>query len=116
MPRARRVPATRKRRKKVLKRAKGFYGGRRKLYKTAKETVVRGMAFATRDRKKRKGEFRGLWITRINAACRKNQMSYSKFVAGLKRAKVNLNRKALAEIAARNSSAFAQLVEIAKKG
>jgi len=114
MPRARRVPATRKRRKKYLKRAKGFFGGRRKLYKTAKETVTRAMAFSTRDRKKKKRDYRRLWITRINAACRKNSISYSQFISGLKRAKVSLNRKALAEIAARDRSAFKLLVELSK--
>lgn len=115
MPRARRAPARRRRRKKYLKRAKGFYGGRRKFYKTARETVHRALAFATRDRKKRKRFFRSLWIIRINAACRKNNISYSQFMAGLKRAKVALDRKSLAEIAARDGEIFRQLVDLAKK-
>ena len=115
MPRATRIPATRKRKKKFLKRAKGFWGGRHRLYRTARETVQRALAFATRDRKKKKRVFRGLWIIRINAACRKNGISYSKFTAGLKRAKINLNRKSLAEIAAQDSEAFKQLVDLAKK-
>jgi large subunit ribosomal protein L20 len=115
MPRARRIPASLKRRKKYLKRAKGFVGGRRKLYRTAKETVTRAMAFATRARKQKKRTFRNLWIIRINAACRKNGISYSKFVAGLKKGKIELNRKSLAEIAARDSGAFKELVALAKK-
>ena len=115
MPRATRTPATRKRKKKFLKRAKGFWGGRRKLYRTARETVQRALAFSTRDRKKKKRHFRTLWTIRINAACRKNGMSYSKFIAGLKRAKVTLDRKSLAELAARDGEAFKQLVELAKK-
>ena len=115
MPRAKRIPATRKRRKKVFKRAKGFFGGRRKLYRSAKETVIRAMAFATRDRKKMKRNFRNLWVIRINAACRQNGISYSKFISGLKKAKVELNRKSLAELAVRDGGAFKQLVELAKK-
>lgn len=115
MPRATRTPATRRRKKKFLKRAKGFFQGRRKLYRTARETVTRAMAFATRDRKKKKRNFRSLWIIRINAACKQNGISYSKFISGLKRAKVTLNRKSLAELAVREGQAFKQLVELAKK-
>ena len=115
MPRATRTPATRRRKKKFLKRAKGFWGGRHRLYRTARETVQRAMAFATRDRKKKKRVFRNLWVVRINAACRKNGTSYSKLIAGLKRAKIDLNRKSLAEIAARDSEAFKQLVDLVKK-
>ena len=115
MPRAKRVVATRKRKKKFLKRAKGFWGGRRKLYRTARETVQRALAFATRDRKKKKRTFRSLWIVRINAACRKNGISYSSFISGLNRAKVSLDRKSLAELAARDGEAFKQLVDLAKK-
>lgn len=115
MPRATRIPATRKRKKKFLKRAKGFFGGRRKLYRTARETVTRAMAFATRDRKKKKRAFRSLWTIRINAACRQNGISYSKFIAGLRRAKVELNRKSLAELAVRDGQAFQELVALAKK-
>ncbi len=115
MPRAKRIPATRRRKKKVFKRAKGFWGGRRKLYRTARETVTRAMAFATRDRKKKKRAFRSLWVVRINAACRQNGISYSKLIAGLKRAKVTLNRKSLSELAIHDGQAFKQLVELAKK-
>ena len=115
MPRATRTPATRRRKKKFLKRAKGFWGGRRKLYRTARETVQRALAFATRDRKKKKRVFRALWIIRINAACRKNGISYSKMIAGLKHSKIELNRKSLAEIAVRDPEAFKQLVDLAKK-
>ncbi|OGX04277.1 MAG: 50S ribosomal protein L20 [Omnitrophica bacterium RIFCSPLOWO2_12_FULL_50_11] len=115
MPRARRAPARRRRRKKYLKRAKGFRGGRRKFYKTARETVHRALAFATRDRKKKKRSYRSLWIMRVNAACRKNDISYSRFISGLKRAQVALNRKSLAEIAARDGEVFQQLVNLVKK-
>lgn len=115
MPRATRIPATRKRKKKILKRAKGFFSGRRKLYRTARETVTRAMAFATRDRKKKKRTFRVLWTIRINAACRQNGISYSRFISGLRRAKIELNRKSLAELAARDGQAFQELVALAKK-
>ena len=114
MPRATRVPATRRRKKKILKRAKGFWGGRRKLYRTAHETVKRALYFATRDRKKKKRNFRSLWIVRINAACRRNGISYSKFISGLKRAQVNLDRKSLSEIAARDAQAFSELARLAQ--
>lgn len=115
MPRATRIPATRRRKKKVLKRAKGFFSGRRKLYRSARETVTRAMAFATRDRKKKKRAFRNLWVIRMNAACRQNGISYSRFISGLKRAKVELNRKSLAELAVRDAQAFQELVALAKK-
>jgi large subunit ribosomal protein L20 len=114
MPRATRIPASRRRRKKVLKRAKGFWGGRRKLYHVAKETVQKAMVYATRDRKKKKRVFRSLWIVRINAACRKNEISYSKFIKGLQRVKINLDRKSLAELAARDAKAFSELVRLVK--
>ncbi|MBI3306920.1 MAG: 50S ribosomal protein L20 [Candidatus Omnitrophica bacterium] len=114
MPRATNTPASKKRRKKVFKRAKGFFSGRRKLYRTAKETVQRAMAFATRDRKQRKRQFRRLWTVRINAACREQGLTYSKFIAGLKKAKVNLDRKSLADLAVRDQAAFKKLVEMAK--
>lgn len=113
MPRATNNPASRRRRKKVLKRAKGFFQGRRKLFRTAKETVQRAMAFATRDRKQRKRHFRSLWTIRINAACRLNGTTYSRFIAGLKRAKIQLDRKALAHLAAQDEVAFKKLVELA---
>ena len=115
MPRATNVPATRKRRKKWLARAKGFFGGRRKLYRTARETVQRALQFATAHRRLKKREFRSLWMLRINAACRAEGIPYSRFMAGLKRAKVELDRKSLAELAVRDGEAFKKLVEIAKK-
>ena len=112
MPRTTNTPASKKRRKKVLKRAKGFFGGRRKLFRTAHETVQRAMAFATRDRKQRKRQFRRLWTVRINAACRLNGTTYSRFIAGLKKARIQLDRKSLADLAARDGEAFKKLVEI----
>ena len=115
MPRATRAPATRKRKKKFLKRAKGFWGGRHKFYRTARETVQRALAFATRDRKKKKRVFRGLWVIRINAACRKNGISYSKFISGLRRSNVALDRKSLADLAVRDGAAFKELTDLAKK-
>jgi len=114
MPRATNNPASRKRRKKVLKRAKGFFLGR-KNYRQANETVMRGLVFAFRDRKARKREFRNLWVLRINAACRSCGISYSRFIAGLKKACIELNRKSLAEIAAKDLKAFSKLVELARK-
>ena len=93
MTRARNVPASRKRKKKILKRAKGFRGGRSKLYRTAKETVIRSLDYATSHRRKKKGTFINLWIVRINAACRQCNISYSKFIHGLKKSKIDINRK-----------------------
>jgi large subunit ribosomal protein L20 len=115
MPRAARVPATRRRKKKYLKRAKGFWGGRHRLYRTARETVQRAQAFATRDRKRKARVYRNLWVLRINAACRLNGISYSKFISGLRRLKIDLNRKSLAELAARDGEAFRELVELTKQ-
>ena len=114
MPRATRVPATRRRKKKWLKKAKGFWGGRRKLYRSARETVQRGMVFSTRDRKKKRRNYRTLWIIRLNAACREQGISYSHFIAMLKKAKVELNRRSLAELAVRDSDSFTRLVELVK--
>ena len=114
MPRATNSPASRQRRRRVLKRAKGFFSGRRKLFRTANETVVRAMAFATRDRKQRKRQFRRLWNTRINAACRLNGTTYSRFINALKKANVKLDRKSLAEIAARDPDSFKKIVEFTK--
>lgn len=111
MPRSANNPASRKRRRKVLKRAKGFVGGRRKLIRTAKETVMRAMAFATRDRKQRKREFRRLWNARINAACREHGTNYSRFIAALKKAGIRLDRKSLSEIAVRDGDAFETIVK-----
>ena len=114
MPRAKGGAKTRQRRKKVLKKAKGYVGGRSRLYRTAKETVLRAGAFAYRDRKAKKRAARGLWIVRINAACREAGLSYSVFMAGLKRAGILLNRKVLSELAASDPAGFAKLIESAK--
>jgi len=114
MPRAKGGFKTRRRRKKVLKQAKGYVGGRRKLYRTAVETVLRAGAFAYRGRKQRKREARRLWIVRINAACRETGLSYSRFMAALKRAGILLDRKILAEMAVSDPGAFAKLAETAK--
>ena len=114
MPRATNSVASRQRRKKVLKRAKGNFGGRKNLWRTAKETVQKGLTYAYRDRGNRKRDFRRLWITRISAACRMSEMSYSAFIHGLKKSGVDLDRKALADIAARDMATFTKLTEIAK--
>ncbi|PIQ87212.1 MAG: 50S ribosomal protein L20 [Candidatus Omnitrophica bacterium CG11_big_fil_rev_8_21_14_0_20_45_26] len=114
MPRATRTPATRRRKKKWLKKAKGFYSGRRKLYRTARETVQRAMAYATRDRKQRRRNYRQLWIQRLNAACREQGVAYSRFIAMLKKAKIQLDRRALSELAIQDRQSFNQLVELAK--
>jgi len=102
------------RRKKVLKLARGYFGSKHKLYKTAKEQVMHSLKYAYRDRKQNKREMRKLWITRINAACRMNDISYSKFISGLNKAGVAINRKMLSEVAIDNSEAFTNLVNIAK--
>src|ERR687887_913724 len=114
MPRAKGGSKTRRRRKKILKKAKGYVGGRRKLYRPAAETVLRAGAFAYRDRRQKKRRARALWIVRINAACRQAGLSYSTFMAGLKRAGVLLDRKVLAELAVKDPGAFAKLTETAK--
>jgi large subunit ribosomal protein L20 len=114
MPRVKGGPKTRQRRKKVLKQAKGYWGGRRRLYRTAAETVTRALAFAYRDRRARKREFRSLWILRINAACRALGSSYSEFMDGLKKAGIGLARKILADLAVSDPAAFARLVETAR--
>ena len=114
MPRAKGGPKTRQRRKKVLKKAKGYFGGRRKLYRSAAETVLRAGAFAYRDRRQKKRRARSLWIVRINAACRAAGMSYSTFMNGLKKAGILLDRKVLAELAVKDPTAFGKLAETAK--
>ncbi len=114
MPRARSNVPRLKRKKQVLEAARGAYGGRSKLWKAAKETVERGMRYAYRDRRKKKSEFRSLWITRINAAARIHGLSYSRLVAGLKKGGVEINRKILADLAVRDAEAFGKLAEIAK--
>lgn len=101
--------------KKVLKLAKGFRGSRSKQYRVAKQSVMRALTESYRGRKERKRQFRELWITRINAACRLNDISYSKFMYGLKKANITLNRKMLAEIAVSDENAFAKLAETAKQ-
>lgn len=114
MPRATNNPASRRRRKKVLDRAKGYYSGRRKLFQNANETVKRALVFAYRDRKARKRDFRQLWIARINAATRAADLPYSKFMAGLRLAGVDVDRKILAELAVSDEAAFGQYVQMAK--
>jgi large subunit ribosomal protein L20 len=114
MPRAKGGPKTRRRRKKVMKQAKGYVGGRRKLFRTAKETVLRAGAFAYRDRKQKKRQFRSLWIMRLNAACRQAGLSYSVFIAGLRRAGIALDRKILADLAVNDPITFQKLAETAK--
>ena len=114
MPRAKGGAKTRQRRKKVLKKAKGYVGGRSRLYRTAKETVLRAGAFAYRDRKAKKRLNRRLWIARINAACREAGLTYSVFISALKKAGVLLDRKVLAEIAVRDPAGFTKLTETAK--
>ena len=114
MPRSKTVVPGRARRKKVLKAAKGNYSGRRKLYKSALQTVQRAGQYAYEHRRTRKRDFRALWITRINAAARLNGLSYSTLISGLKRANVEVNRKLLADLAVRDAAAFAKLAEVAK--
>ena len=114
MPRATNSVARNRRKKKVLKEARGQFGGRSKLYRTAKNSVERGWAYAYTGRKLRKRDFRRLWIARINAAARENGISYSRFVSGLKGAGVELNRKMLADLAVRDPGAFSELAEVAK--
>ena len=115
MPRVRSNVARLKRKKKIMRAAKGARGGRSKLYKSAKENVERGLAYAYRDRRNRKRDFRRLWIVRINAACRVHDLSYSRFMNGLRKAGVEINRKMLAELAVRDPVAFGELAEVAKK-
>ena len=106
----------RARRKKVLKAAKGYFGSKHRLYKSAKEQLMHSSVYAYRDRRQKKREFRKLWITRINAACRMNDISYSKFIDGLNKAGIEVNRKMLSEIAINDMDAFKELVEVAKTG
>ena len=103
------------RRRKVLKEAKGYFGSKHRLYKTAQEQLFHSGAYAYRDRKQNKRNFRKLWITRINAACRQNDISYSKFINGLTKAGIEINRKMLSEMAIDDAKSFAALVETAKK-
>lgn len=114
MPRATNNPASRHRRKKVLKLAAGYRGSRHRLYKTAQQAVDHSGVYAYRDRKNRKREFRRLWIARINAGARANGMSYNRFMEGLRKAAIDLDRKVLADLAVNNAEAFAVLVERSK--
>ena len=115
MPRVKNGVVTKQRHKKVLKQAKGYFGSKHRLYKTAKEQLMHSGAYAYRDRKANKRNFRKLWITRINAACRMNDISYSKFIDGLNKAGIEVNRKMLSEIAIADEATFTSLVETAKK-
>jgi len=114
MPRATSGPATRHRRKKILKLAKGYRGGRSRLYKTARETVDKALKYAYRDRKRKKRDFRSLWIIRINAAARLHGLSYSTLIRGLKEAEVSLNRKVLADMAVYDPEGFQKIADLAK--
>ena len=114
MPRVTNAPASRKRRKKVLKYAKGYFGNKSKLFRYAKEAVQHAWQYAYRDRRKKKGDWRGLWIVRVNAACRNAGMSYNRFIEGLKAAGIGLDRRMLADLAVRDETAFNALVEMAR--
>ncbi|MBU0709375.1 MAG: 50S ribosomal protein L20 [Candidatus Omnitrophica bacterium] len=114
MAKAKHSVATHKRKKKVLKQAKGYWGDRSKQYQQARRTLLHALVYAYRDRRVKKREFRRLWITRINAACRTSGIQYSRFISGLKKAKINLDRKILADLAVKDPQAFKKLVEIAK--
>ncbi len=114
MPRVKNGVAHHARKRKIMQGAKGARGGRSKLYKSAKETVERGLAYAYRDRRKKKSDFRRLWITRINAAARLHGLSYNRLMNGLKRSGVEINRKILADLAVRDAAAFAELAAVAK--
>ena len=116
MARVKNGAVTKARHKKVLKQAKGYFGSKHRLYKTAKEQLMHSGQYAFRDRKQKKRDFRKLWITRINAACRMNNISYSRFIEGLTKAGVEINRKMLAEIAINDPKAFAELVQVALDG
>ena len=114
MPRVKGGTISRARHKKVLKQAKGYFGSKHRLFKTANEQVMHSGKYAYRDRRNKKRDFRKLWITRINAACRENEISYSKFINGLAVAGIEINRKMLSELAIENPAAFAELVKLAK--
>ena len=115
MPRVKNSPVTRERRKKILKLAKGYYGAKSKLFRVANEQVMKSLFYAYRDRRQRKRDFRKLWIARINAAARLNGLSYSRFINGLKKAEVEINRKMLAEIAVNDQPAFEKLARVARE-
>ncbi len=116
MARVKRGVIARRRHKKVLKRAKGYYNARRKVYRVANQAVIKAGQYAYRDRRQRKRDFRSLWIVRINAAARECGLSYSRFINGLKKANISMDRKVLADLAVRDKAAFAQIAEQAKAG
>ncbi len=115
MPRVKGGYTTRRRRKAVLKLAKGYYGSKHTIYKTAHEQVMRSLRYAYRDRKQRKREFRKLWIQRINAACQLNGIKYSRFINGLSMANIEINRKMLSDMAVNDAEGFKKLVDLANK-
>lgn len=114
MPRVKRGVTARARHKKILKQAKGYYGARSRVYRVAKQAVIKAGQYAYRDRRQRKRQFRALWIVRINAAAREFGLSYSRFMDGLKKASVEIDRKVLADLAVRDKDAFAELAKIAQ--
>ncbi|MDO8684366.1 MAG: 50S ribosomal protein L20 [Armatimonadota bacterium] len=114
MPRVKRGVMTHKRHKKIISRAQGYWGGRNRLFKTAKEAVMHAFQYAYRDRRTKKRDFRRLWITRISAACRLNDSTYSRFMEGLAKAGIDVDRKILADLAVNDAATFAKLVESAK--
>ncbi|MFP4662704.1 MAG: 50S ribosomal protein L20 [Halanaerobiales bacterium] len=115
MSRVKRGVKARRRRKKILKMAKGYFGAKSKLYRPANQAVMKSLHFAYRDRRTKKRDFRRLWITRINAAARKDGLSYSRFINGLKQADIDIDRKMLADMAVRDENSFSELVGIAKE-
>lgn len=115
MSRTSKSPSSRRRRRKILRKAKGARGGRSKLFKTALETVRKGLLYSYRDRRQKKREFRKLWIVRISAACKARGLSYSKFINGLKKSHINLNRKMLSDIAVNDTKAFNKITDIIKE-
>lgn len=116
MARVKRAVGSKKHRKQVLERAQGYYGNKSRSYRAAHEQVMRSMQYAFRDRRARKGDFRRLWIQRINAACRLHDLSYSQFINGLHVAGVDVDRKVLADLAVTDADAFASLVDVARQG
>ena len=114
MPRVKRGVVARKRHKKILKQAKGYYGARSRVFRVAKQAVIKAGQYAYRDRRQRKRQFRQLWIARINAAARVNGLSYSRFIAGLKKANIEIDRKVLADLAVHEKQVFSAIVEKAK--
>ncbi|KPK42961.1 MAG: 50S ribosomal protein L20 [Omnitrophica WOR_2 bacterium SM23_29] len=115
MARVKHSSARRKRKKRILRQAKGYYGDRSKQYQQARRTVIRARVYTYRDRRIKKRNFRRLWIARINAACRSAGIKYSQFINGLKKAKISLDRKVLADLAVKDTKAFEKLIEIAKE-